>query len=169
MLQYILIASHCDSTKIFNPTNRSIERVMWLKNLEEPILSQPGYSRKDHLSWNFTRAFPGHVPPINCRRTLDRCQNPSIHDIRAQDDDFVLYKLTKEHLHVGMSTITAGNEENDELPREDDVFNGNLLIVEEADDIVSGYNYEVEAIMELTPVAETEEGMCHRRSTCLSI
>lgn len=80
------------------------------------------------LIWTFL----GHDPPINCRRTLDQYQYPSIHDTRARDDDQVLYKLTKEQLHVGLSTVKAGNEEGDETPREeDDVLNGNLLMVDQ--------------------------------------
>lgn len=70
--------------------------------------------------------FLGHDPPINCRRTLDQYQYPSIHDTRARDDDQVLYKLTKERLpySTSMSNFGVRNEE-------DDVLNGNLLMVDQ--------------------------------------
>lgn len=76
------------------------------------------------LELKLTWAFLGHDPPINCRRTLDQYQYPSIHDTRARDDDQVLYKLTKERLSASMNTLSAQTEE-------DDVLNGNLLMVDQ--------------------------------------
>lgn len=40
--------------------------------------------------------YLGHDPPINCRRTLDQYEYPSLRDTRSRDDDQMLYKLTKE-------------------------------------------------------------------------
>lgn len=70
--------------------------------------------------------FLGHDPPINCRRTLDQYQYPSIHDTRARDDDQVLYKLTKERLPYSTSISSFGLQNE-----EDDVLNGNLLMVDQ--------------------------------------
>lgn len=79
---------------------------------------------EESLELKLLWVFLGHDPPINCRRTLDQYQYPSIHDTRARDDDQVLYKLTKESLSPDMSNVQA------ETP-EDDVLNGNLLMVDQ--------------------------------------
>lgn len=79
---------------------------------------------EESLELKLIWAFLGHDPPFNCRRTLDQYQYPSIHDTRARDDDQVLYKLTKERLPAGVSTVKARTPE-------DDVLNGNLLMVDQ--------------------------------------
>ncbi|ATY60758.1 ankyrin repeat [Cordyceps militaris] len=104
--------------------------------------------------------FLGHDPPVNCRRTLDQFGYPSLRDTRSRDDDQMLYKLTKERfghhgqqqqLHAqGSSTRDgshrSGNEggnvgwkerltrfrgQNEDQSGEDDVLNGNVLMVDQ--------------------------------------
>ncbi|SPN98959.1 uncharacterized protein DNG_01998 [Cephalotrichum gorgonifer] len=103
--------------------------------------------------------YLGYDPPVNCRRTLDQYGYPSLHDTRPRDDDQMLYKMTKERIplsdQVGVDsydnpprrtqktrreTSSVGSKDHaddcecsDEEPtvNEDDVLNGNVLMVDQ--------------------------------------
>lgn len=85
--------------------------------------------REESLELRTIWAFLGHDPPINCRRTLDQYQYPSVHDTTARDDDQVLYKLTKERL----PNYNLTEEELSYLFTidDEDVLDGNLLMVDQ--------------------------------------
>lgn len=97
---------------------------------------------------------------MNCRRTLDQYGYPSLHDTRPRDDDQMLYKMTKERIalsdQVGAETYdnpsestrqakretsSAGskahadeeecNEEEETPVNEEDVLEGNVLMVDQ--------------------------------------
>ncbi|KAK2616940.1 hypothetical protein QQS21_000029 [Conoideocrella luteorostrata] len=53
-------------------------------------------AKSDSLELQVIWEYLGHDPPINCRRTLDQYEFPSLRDTRSRDDDQMLYKLTKE-------------------------------------------------------------------------
>lgn len=102
--------------------------------------------------------FLGHDPPINYRRTLDQYQYPSIHDTRARDDDQVLYKLTKEKLpdRTSVSKFGVQNEE-------DDVLNGNLLMVDQLWMwIMETPDHKCEYAILLSLRNKTFQGLVHR-------
>lgn len=106
-------------------------------------------SLESQVIWEYL----GHDPPLNCRRTLDQYGYPSLRDTRSRDDDQMLYKLTKERalvpglepaLYGQMSDSSAGTEGSEsrrsktgsqygghEDEREDDVLNGNVLMVDQ--------------------------------------
>ncbi|TQV94694.1 ankyrin repeat protein [Cordyceps javanica] len=117
-------------------------------------------AKTDSLEMQVVWEYLGNDPPINCRRTLDQYGYPSIRDTRSRDDDQMLYKLTKERfglhghaqqLHAqGSSTRDGSNRSGNEggnvgwkerLTRlrgqgedqisEDDVLNGNVLMVDQ--------------------------------------
>lgn len=65
--------------------------------------SQPvpeNVAKSDSLELQVIWEYLGHDPPINCRRTLDQYEYPSLRDTRSRDDDQMLYKLTKERFAV---------------------------------------------------------------------
>lgn len=53
-------------------------------------------AKSDSVELQVVWEYLGHDPPINCRRTLDQYEYPSLRDTRSRDDDQMLYKLTKE-------------------------------------------------------------------------
>ncbi|KAF7559395.1 hypothetical protein G7046_g4757 [Stylonectria norvegica] len=112
-------------------------------------------AKTDSLELQVIWEFLGHDPPINCRRTIDQYGYPSLRDTRSRDDDQMLYKLTKERTCLpgrrtdffgeGSST-SAGTSSNGSRRRkvkredreqqsdedsEDDVLNGNVLMVDQ--------------------------------------
>ncbi|OAA41791.1 ankyrin repeat protein [Metarhizium rileyi] len=115
-------------------------------------------AKSDSLELQVIWEYLGHDPPINCRRTLDQYEYPSLRDTRSRDDDQMLYKLTKERTPVvdpkglvlnkqGSSIIaiseTGGSERSsgsswrerflgrDGCNEEDRVLNGNVLMVDQ--------------------------------------
>lgn len=117
-------------------------------------------AKTDSLEMQVIWEYLGNDPPINCRRTLDQFGYPSLRDTRSRDDDQMLYKLTKERfglhghhqqLHSqGSSTRDGSNRSGNEggnggwkerLTRfrgqsdgqtgEEDVLNGNVLMVDQ--------------------------------------
>ncbi|KAI0599276.1 hypothetical protein F4775DRAFT_591720 [Biscogniauxia sp. FL1348] len=54
----------------------------------------------DSLESQVIWEFIGHDPPLNARRTLDQYGYPSLRDTWAQDDDQMLYKLTKQRMVI---------------------------------------------------------------------
>ncbi|KAH7165649.1 hypothetical protein EDB81DRAFT_779970 [Dactylonectria macrodidyma] len=110
----------------------------------------------DSLEIQVIWEFLGHDPPLNCRRTLDQYGYPSLRDTRSRDDDQMLYKLTKERgrmmgeqawldRHGSSSSAetggsaskrsktsqTDGDQSPEEGDAEDDVLNGNVLMVDQ--------------------------------------
>lgn len=115
-------------------------------------------AKSDSLETQVIWKFLGHDPPLNCRRTLDQFGYPSLRDTRSRDDDQMLYKLTKERGPVGgggertawdrqasvgseatgssgggKSKLSGGEEgeEGEEKRQEDEVLNGNVLMVDQ--------------------------------------
>ncbi|OAR00700.1 hypothetical protein LLEC1_07215, partial [Akanthomyces lecanii] len=116
-------------------------------------------AKMDSLEMQVIWEYLGNDPPINCRRTLDQFGYPSLRDTRSRDDDQMLYKLTKERfgmhghqqqLHSQGSSRDgsnrSGNEggnvgwkerltrlrgQNEEQTGEEDVLNGNVLMVDQ--------------------------------------
>lgn len=117
-------------------------------------------AKMDSLEMQVIWEYLGNDPPINCRRTLDQYGYPSLRDTRSRDDDQMLYKLTKERfgqlghrqqLHAEGSSIRdgsnrSGNEggnigwmerltrlrgQNEDETAEEDVLNGNILMVDQ--------------------------------------
>ncbi|KAG5970516.1 hypothetical protein E4U55_001650 [Claviceps digitariae] len=81
----------------------SYKRLIRRRNLIVQRLSQgrahpvpESVAKSDSLELQVMWEFLGHDPPINCRRTLDQYEYPSLRDTRSRDDDQMLYKLTKE-------------------------------------------------------------------------
>ncbi|KAM3510333.1 hypothetical protein MY11210_005951 [Beauveria gryllotalpidicola] len=118
-------------------------------------------AKMDSLELQVIWDYLGNDPPINCRRTLDQFGYPSLRDTRSRDDDQMLYKLTKERFGLnglqqqqlesqGSSTRVgsnrSGNEsgntgwkerltrlrgQNQDQVGEEDVLNGNVLMVDQ--------------------------------------
>lgn len=57
-------------------------------------------AKSDSLELQVIWEYLGHDPPINCRRTLDQYEYPSLRDTRSRDDDQMLYKLTKDRAQL---------------------------------------------------------------------
>ncbi|KAH7145901.1 hypothetical protein B0J13DRAFT_525420 [Dactylonectria estremocensis] len=112
--------------------------------------------KSDSLEIQVVWEFLGHDPPLNCRRTLDQYGYPSLRDTRSRDDDQMLYKLTKERgrmmgeqawldRHGSSSSAetggssskksktshTDGDQSQEEEDAEDNVLNGNVLMVDQ--------------------------------------
>ncbi|KAJ3483082.1 hypothetical protein NLG97_g7391 [Lecanicillium saksenae] len=117
-------------------------------------------AKTDSLEMQVIWEYLGNDPPINCRRTLDQFGYPSLRDTRSRDDDQMLYKLTKERfgLHGAHQQLSSqgsstrdgsnrsGNEggnrgwkerltrlrgQNEDQVGEEDVLNGNVLMVDQ--------------------------------------
>ena len=113
-------------------------------------------AKSDSLELQVIWEYLGHDPPLNSRRTVDQYGYPSLRDTRSRDDDQMLYKLTKERpclpgdkpgLHGQWSNTSArtggsssrsgkangsdGDLSSDDEGAEDDVLNGNVLMVDQ--------------------------------------
>ncbi|KAG6002385.1 hypothetical protein E4U21_003145 [Claviceps maximensis] len=81
----------------------SYKRLIRRRNLIIQRLSQgrthpvpESVAKSDSLELQVMWEYLGHDPPVNCRRTLDQYEYPSLRDTRSRDDDQMLYKMTKE-------------------------------------------------------------------------
>jgi hypothetical protein len=116
-------------------------------------------AKSDSLEMQVIWEFLSHDPPLNCRRTLDQYGYPSLRDTRSRDDDQMLYKLTKDRMYLPgqqrdlysqWSTSQAGwdrdgsgtwkesvfeptndNDDDEKRSVEDNVLNGNVLMVDQ--------------------------------------
>ena len=84
---------HFDSYKrLIRRRKLIIDRLSSGRSRPVPELVAKSSSLELQVLWEYL----GHDPPINCRRTLDQYEYPSLRDTRSRDDDQMLYKLTKE-------------------------------------------------------------------------
>lgn len=115
-------------------------------------------AKSDSMELQVIWEFLGHDPPVNCRRTIDQYGYPSLRDTRGRDDDQMLYKLTKQReshhgdssrdMYAHSSTSRAGSygsggswrekmtglggiQDDTNIPEEDKVLNGNVLMVDQ--------------------------------------
>ncbi|OAA74223.1 ankyrin repeat protein [Cordyceps fumosorosea ARSEF 2679] len=148
---------HFDTYKrLLRRRNLILQRLIQGRSRPVPANVAKADSTEMQVIWEFL----GGDPPVNCRRTLDQFGYPSLRDTRSRDDDQMLYKLTKERfgshgyrqqLHAqGSSTRDgsnrSGNEggnvgwkerltrfrgQNEDQVGEEEVLNGNVLMVDQ--------------------------------------